>query len=218
MTCAELESRLQVLLDERRPLAEAPELLDHQAHCAACRELCQIALAVARECASPAAPIPPPGFAAKVLAAWERRQLRLQWLRRGFAVAASMAFVGLAIAAYFQWRQPSADLNQAIVLAGSPSPEAATPATPLDLSAPREATVELGRDVLVKAWESASVLIPPGDVLANPLDEQAAPPLPMPNVGSAVNDGLEPVTEGARRAWSAWAKLVPLPKEERGRS
>lgn len=218
MTCAELTASLQLLLDQRCAMPLPPHAIAHVAGCQHCRELYQAALAMRHAIASAPRPVPPADFPAHVVMAWQVRQRRLQFTRRCFALAASLLIVGLAVWAWCGMRQPPAGSVEVLVAKNVPKPPT-MPSKPLQLQAASQATLELGRTVVALAWHDASVFVPPDVAKTHPAPNAAqSPEVILPDVSRSVNQGLEPVTASTQQAWSAWARLVPVPKEERKRS
>ena len=86
------DERAQLLSEGLLPAPEAALAEGHLAACHGCRALVESHRALAEALSGLAAPEPPPGFTAGVLARVERRQRRAAWERRlGVAILAAAA-------------------------------------------------------------------------------------------------------------------------------
>ena len=219
MTCAEFEVLLQSLLDDRQPVVVEGAGRAHVRTCPACRELQQAAMLLTSAMAERRLALPDPMFAQRVVGRWQRRQHRGRLIRNVLALAASVAIVGLVLGTWTTWRgaepQPNPVAHEPT--RGEPSPPIGPGTGPLQLAQAPRATIDLGRGFVAEAWDNVSVLVPPMEVSVTAVASPKTAP-GLPDLGRSVNDGFEPVAKNAQRAWSAWGRLIPTPKDERRRS
>lgn len=218
MTCSEFADLVQQLLDERRVHPLPSHAITHAAACPVCRDLHHAAVALHHATQPQPALTPPADFAERVLGRWRAERRRAQTVWRCIAAAASIAFLGLGLWGATLLQRPDANSTSTPLAESKPAATPAMPSKPVHMVDASQATLDLGRTVAAKAWHDASVLLPPQGISAPPLDASRGPEVALPEVARSVNQGLEPVTQSAQRAWTAWTKLLPTPKEERKRS
>ncbi len=213
--CADFEAVTNAVLDRHLP----PTALDspHLSECPSCRELAGSVQLLLSALASPP-PVPPDGFAFRVVAAAVRdrkRQARIRWGARvgGLAVAA-----GLLLAVYLGNRS-AAPTPVEIVENAKPQP---IPSHPEVTPTPRPAKVA---DKLAEAGSAfASItqktadqaLLPTRNLfpMPEPVELPSVPAIVPPQTDSlaqlpsTAKVGLEPVATSAKRAWNLFVRDV----------
>jgi predicted anti-sigma-YlaC factor YlaD len=209
MMCERCDQWLQDLLDGAEPDAA---LLEHLPRCAACRDLYESGVALARGVRLFPRPQPPEGLTDRIVTAVRvdrrrRQRFRLTWAR----VAVVVAAVLLAWLVTLFRPQPRQEKEKEVVV--NP-PERPAPSL-------RETVVNAGSAVVDRArrevgevventftWPLGESILPETDIGA----ELESTTRPLRDAGQGVGSGLEPVTGSARRAFALFMRdLTPAP-------
>lgn len=214
--CVAFEQTAQSVLDGDVP----PTALDvpHLTECPPCRELAGSVQLLQSALASPRTfpqPVPPPGFAADVVASAlydRRRRLRRTWAARAGAVAAA-----LGLAAYLG--TGSAPVDPPPIAKSGPVEIVAVPKEKPARVADKFA--EAGEALASLTRRTADETLTPTLGLL-PMVEPVVAVVPMPELTPATDDlsglpsaakvGLEPVAAPARRAWAVFVRDTGLGK------
>jgi hypothetical protein len=219
VNCPECIARLQTALDERRAPAGDADLAAHLEACETCRLTFAAAERLLQGLELLPRPAPSSDFADRVLLRTTRaRRLRRMDFVLRLAAAILLAVIGLSVAA-MQLNRP----RQADPLVPAPEFVERTPATPppslqAQLTEAREATYGLTRRLALDTSRGARLLLPPAGSLpdpATPVSFQSPAPS-VEEMSRTVTEGLEPVTDSARRAFTLFRRLIP--GEERKKS
>jgi predicted anti-sigma-YlaC factor YlaD len=209
MNCRDFHDLVQERLDGGD--FDAPPAFDeHLRACPACAALNGAAVRLSEGLRLLAPPAPPPDLAARIVARLTRKgRLRRPRGRRVAVPLALAACLLVAIAARLYWpRSPTpADKPGSGPVVEQKKP---APPDPVDLRASvdeaKQAVVALTARTADEAVDRARRLLPPAPATPAP---PPAPAQALREAGEGVSDGLEPVTNSARRAVDLFLRELP---------
>jgi hypothetical protein len=233
MNCPECEAALQRRLDGE-PMPADAALDRHLTACPACRERHTAARRLLDALKASPAPAPPAGLAGRVVAAAVRdRQRRRRRLRRNLYVTAALAASILIMLLVGYFREPPAppkdranEVAPRVVQEGPPAKELPPPAPEVKPEEKKDVpkAKETGSSLAALTGRLADKTLSPAKALwaaANPAEGvpmgelPAVPPLdpaaqPLRQTTQEVGEGLQVVTQSARRAFDYFARELPM--------
>jgi hypothetical protein len=222
MNCLECEARLQDCLDAGDlPIADR-DLSEHLESCSPCRELHRSAERLVRCLALLPSPAAPVGFVERTTARILRDQTQVlrfhsvtKWSMR---IAATLLVGTLGVWLAITWNRDDRPIQE--------TPQANNAAHDKEIAIDPQAAAALlaqygeardrTRQVALETARNARLLWAPVEQLPDPIAplNLQEPAISMGEVTRSVSEGLEPVTDSARRAYSMFRRMLP-PAEER---
>jgi predicted anti-sigma-YlaC factor YlaD len=210
VNCRDFHTLLQERLDgaDRDAL---PAFDEHLRSCSACAGLHAAAQRLIEGLPLPAPPGPPPDLADRIVERVLRKRLwrRPRGRRRVAVPLALAACLLIAIAARLYWPRPPASHpdSRPDTVVQNPSGE------PVDLresvDEAKKAVVALTARTADEAVDRTRRLLAPGDGPSEPTPPPKPPAQALREAGEGVGDGLEPVTNSARRAVDLFLRELP---------
>jgi len=230
VNCQASHNLLQQRLDGT-PI-ESPELLEHLRGCADCRTLEQATRRLQDGLRRLTPPLPPPDFAARIAdrVLLDRRRTRRRAKRRWAVTLALAAGLFIALGLRLDWRGQSptreSGTSEPEVTQAPPLPKE-TPVLPPASPTLRESVAEASEAVASLTSKTADETVsstrwlvrevPRPSLPKVDLESIESPTRPLREAGQGVSDGLEPVTNSARRAVGLFLReLPPMDGEPKG--
>lgn len=219
MNCLECQERLQDFLDGMRPELDREGVNAHLRDCAPCRELFDAAELFRVHIGRLPQPQPSAHLSARIVSTIAQNRQRLRRWRWVSAAAAAVLLFGAGWwTARSLWKPESpAPVVQAPptpLLKEGPASPGSPPSFHSQLDEARLATIGLTRAMAEDTQKQIRFLVPkvPEPALPSPVGPS---PLPYREVTRTMANGLEPVTDSARRAWDMLWRLLPPPEPEK---
>lgn len=218
MNCLECQALLQERLDGK-PSLRTPELDQHLAQCADCRELFAAGRLLAEGLAALPRPAPADGLATRIVAAALRdREVRQRRVRLRIYVTAALAASILVLLFSGYLLPPSGKKQETPIVKQDAAPPVDAPKLAARADDARQAVAQLTERVADQTREQAKLLLAMGNPLElaqiaawpvlNELEEPLDPA--TRSLREATQTVAEPMARTARGAWNYFVKELPM--------